>query len=180
MNKGVGKEKRRGKQRTVISDDICAPVVDYVLVDGLKVRESGQQVHQNLIRFTGWEQALMAHCCIQHMTNHLDWVPSAADSRCQISVNQPSAPKSVPPGGSVTFSCTTASNVGNAINWFQQKPGQTPTLLIYAASSLYSGTPSRFTGSGSGTSYSLTISGVQPEDAGHYYCMQYNSYPLTQ
>uniref|UniRef100_A0A8C4XE87 Ig-like domain-containing protein n=1 Tax=Erpetoichthys calabaricus TaxID=27687 RepID=A0A8C4XE87_ERPCA len=95
------------------------------------------------------------------------------DSRCQISVNQPSAPKSVPPGGSVTFSCTTASNVGNAINWYQQKSGQTPKLLIYATYSRYGDTPSRFTGSGSGTSYSLTISGVQPEDAGHYYCQQY-------
>uniref|UniRef100_A0A8C4RGJ1 Ig-like domain-containing protein n=1 Tax=Erpetoichthys calabaricus TaxID=27687 RepID=A0A8C4RGJ1_ERPCA len=105
----------------------------------------------------------------------------SVDSRCQISVNQPSAPKSIPPGGSVTFSCTTASNVGNAINWYQQRPGQTPKPLITAASSRYGDTPSRFTGSvTSGTSYSLTISGVQPEDAGHYYCMQYNSYPFTQ
>uniref|UniRef100_A0A8C4T303 Ig-like domain-containing protein n=1 Tax=Erpetoichthys calabaricus TaxID=27687 RepID=A0A8C4T303_ERPCA len=99
-------------------------------------------------------------------------------SRCQIIVTQPS---SIPPGGSVTFSCTTASNVGNAINWYQQRPGQTPKPLITAASSRYGDTPSRFTGSvTSGTSYSLTISGVQPEDAGHYYCMQYNSYPFTQ
>uniref|UniRef100_A0A8C4X3B3 Ig-like domain-containing protein n=1 Tax=Erpetoichthys calabaricus TaxID=27687 RepID=A0A8C4X3B3_ERPCA len=102
------------------------------------------------------------------------------DSRCQISVTQPSAPKSVSPGGSVTFSCTTGSNVYSWMAWYQQRPGQTPKLLIYKASSLSSGTPSRFTGSGSGTSYSLTISGVQPEDAGHYYCQQGYNWPLTQ
>uniref|UniRef100_A0A8C4RHC4 Ig-like domain-containing protein n=1 Tax=Erpetoichthys calabaricus TaxID=27687 RepID=A0A8C4RHC4_ERPCA len=93
---------------------------------------------------------------------------------CQISVNQPSAPKSVSIGGSVTFSCTTGSSVGDYMAWYQQRPGQTPKLLIYSASSRYGDTPSRFTGSGgSGTSFSLTISGVQPEDAGYYYCQHY-------
>uniref|UniRef100_A0A8C4SYX2 Ig-like domain-containing protein n=1 Tax=Erpetoichthys calabaricus TaxID=27687 RepID=A0A8C4SYX2_ERPCA len=102
------------------------------------------------------------------------------DSRCQISMTQPSAPMSVPPGGSITFSCTTGSSVGSSMYWYQQKPGQTPKLLIYGASTRYGDTPSRFSGSGSGTSFSLTISGVQPEDTGHYYCMQYSSYPITQ
>uniref|UniRef100_A0A8C4X3B1 Ig-like domain-containing protein n=1 Tax=Erpetoichthys calabaricus TaxID=27687 RepID=A0A8C4X3B1_ERPCA len=102
------------------------------------------------------------------------------DSSCQISVTQPSAPKSVPPGGSVTFTCTTGSSVSSYMAWYQQRPGQTPKLLITGASSRYGDTPSRFTGSGSGTSFSLSISGVQPEDAGHYYCQQYNSFPFTQ
>uniref|UniRef100_A0A8C4SZQ6 Ig-like domain-containing protein n=1 Tax=Erpetoichthys calabaricus TaxID=27687 RepID=A0A8C4SZQ6_ERPCA len=104
----------------------------------------------------------------------------SVDSVCQISVNQPSAPKSVSPGGSVTFTCTTGSNVGAAMAWYQQRPGQIPKSLIYSASTHFSGTPSRFSGSGSGTSFSLTISGVQPEDAGLYYCQQHASYPLTQ
>uniref|UniRef100_A0A8C4X2Y3 Ig-like domain-containing protein n=1 Tax=Erpetoichthys calabaricus TaxID=27687 RepID=A0A8C4X2Y3_ERPCA len=91
----------------------------------------------------------------------------------QISVTQPSAPKSVSPGGSVTFSCTTGSDVYGYMAWYQQRPGQTPKLLIYGASSRYGDTPSRFSGRGSGTSYSLTI--IQPEDAGHYYCQQENT-----
>ncbi|KAG2465833.1 KV311 protein, partial [Polypterus senegalus] len=95
----------------------------------------------------------------------------------QISVNQPSAPKSVPPGGSVTFSCTTGSSVGSWMAWYQQRDGQTPKLLIYKASNLYGDTPSRFSGTGSGTSFSLTINGVQPEDAGHYYCQQGSNLP---
>ncbi|KAG2465530.1 KVD33 protein, partial [Polypterus senegalus] len=104
-------------------------------------------------------------------------VAAATHSSCQISVNQPSAPKTVSPGGSVTFSCTTGSNVGSYMNWYQQRPGERPKSLIYSASTRHTGIPSRFTGSGSGTSFSLTISGVQPEDAGHYYCQQYQSSP---
>uniref|UniRef100_A0A8C4RH89 Ig-like domain-containing protein n=1 Tax=Erpetoichthys calabaricus TaxID=27687 RepID=A0A8C4RH89_ERPCA len=102
---------------------------------------------------------------------------SFTDSSCQVSVNQPSAPKSVSPGGSVTFSCTTGSDVSRYMAWYQQRPGDKPKLLIYRASNRDSDTPSRFSGSGSGTSYSMTISGVQPEDAGYYYCMQYDNLP---
>uniref|UniRef100_A0A8C4SYI0 Ig-like domain-containing protein n=1 Tax=Erpetoichthys calabaricus TaxID=27687 RepID=A0A8C4SYI0_ERPCA len=101
-------------------------------------------------------------------------------SRCQISVTQPSAPKSVSIGASVTFSCSTGSDVSNYLNWYQQRPGEKPKLLIYYTSNRYGDTPSRFTGSGSGTSYSLTISGVQSEDTGHYYCQQGYSSPFTQ
>ncbi|MBN3291161.1 KV5A2 protein, partial [Polypterus senegalus] len=102
------------------------------------------------------------------------------DSRCQISVTQPSAPKSVSIGGSVTFSCTTGSDVSNYLNWYQQRPGEKPKILIYNTNNRYTDTPSRFTGSGSGTSYSLTITGVQSEDAGHYYCQQHKSFPFPQ
>ncbi|KAG2465534.1 KVD13 protein, partial [Polypterus senegalus] len=101
-------------------------------------------------------------------------------SSCQISVNQPSAPQSVAPGGSVTFNCNTGRSVTDDIAWYQQTPGETPKLLIYEASSRHGDTPRGFSGSGYETSFSLTIKGVQPEDVGHYYCQQYYSYPLSQ
>uniref|UniRef100_A0A3B3C544 Ig-like domain-containing protein n=1 Tax=Oryzias melastigma TaxID=30732 RepID=A0A3B3C544_ORYME len=84
-------------------------------------------------------------------------------------------------GGSVSISCRTSQNIySDRFSWYQQKDGETPKLLIYYISSRQTGTPTRFTGSGSnsGTDFTLTISGVQPEDSGVYYCQQHNSIPL--
>uniref|UniRef100_A0A3P8S9H5 Ig-like domain-containing protein n=1 Tax=Amphiprion percula TaxID=161767 RepID=A0A3P8S9H5_AMPPE len=73
---------------------------------------------------------------------------------------------------SVTISCKTSHNVnGNYLSWYQQKDGGVPKLLIYSASTRESGIPDRFTGRGSNSDFSLTISGVQTEDAAVYYCM---------
>nr|7QT2_B Chain B, Antibody light chain [Mus musculus]7QT2_D Chain D, Antibody light chain [Mus musculus] len=82
-------------------------------------------------------------------------------------------------GDRVSVTCKASQNVGTNVAWYQQKPGQSPKALIYSASYRYSGVPDRFTGSGSGTDFTLTISDVQSEDLTEYFCEQYNSYPYT-
>uniref|UniRef100_UPI00387FB200 Human antibody PIV3HN-05 light chain n=1 Tax=Homo sapiens TaxID=9606 RepID=UPI00387FB200 len=76
------------------------------------------------------------------------------------------------PGQGVTISCSGSnSNIGtNAVDWYQQFPGTAPRLLIFNDNQRPSGVPDRFSGSRSGTSASLAISGLQSEDEAVYYC----------
>uniref|UniRef100_K7EVP5 Ig-like domain-containing protein n=1 Tax=Pongo abelii TaxID=9601 RepID=K7EVP5_PONAB len=104
------------------------------------------------------------------------WLPGA---RCDIQMTQSPSSVSASVGDRVTITCRASQGISSALAWYQQKPGKPAKLLIYAASSLQSGVPSRFSGSGSGTDYTLTISSLQPEDFATYYCQQYNSVPPT-
>ncbi|KAA0724028.1 Ig kappa chain V-III region MOPC 63 [Triplophysa tibetana] len=96
----------------------------------------------------------------------------AQECRGQYTVTQSPSITAVQPGESVQINCKVSSAVhgGSYLHWYLQRPGEAPKLLIYYTNSLYSGVSSRFSGSGSNTDFTLSISGVQTEDAGDYYC----------
>uniref|UniRef100_A0A2K5C3G3 Ig-like domain-containing protein n=1 Tax=Aotus nancymaae TaxID=37293 RepID=A0A2K5C3G3_AOTNA len=100
-------------------------------------------------------------------------------ARCDIQMTQSPSSLSASVGDKVTITCRASQGISKWLAWYQQKPGTVPKLLIYDASKLQSGIPSRFSGSGSGTDFTLTISSLQPEDFATYYCQQHNSYPPT-
>jgi pre-B lymphocyte gene len=87
-------------------------------------------------------------------------------------------------GQSASVSCRSSqsllhSNGNTYLNWFVQRPGPSPQLLIYGVFEQESGVPDRFSGSGSGTDFTLKISRVEAEDLGVYYCMQATYEPPT-
>ncbi|NXR26471.1 LV1 protein, partial [Cinclus mexicanus] len=65
----------------------------------------------------------------------------------------------------------TCSGSSYSYGWFQQKvPGSAPVTVIYANDKRPSDFPSQFSGSKSGSTGTLTITGVQAEDKAVYYC----------
>nr|3CFD_A Chain A, PURPLE-FLUORESCENT ANTIBODY EP2-25C10-KAPPA LIGHT CHAIN [Mus musculus]3CFD_L Chain L, PURPLE-FLUORESCENT ANTIBODY EP2-25C10-KAPPA LIGHT CHAIN [Mus musculus]3CFE_A Chain A, PURPLE-FLUORESCENT ANTIBODY EP2-25C10-KAPPA LIGHT CHAIN [Mus musculus]3CFE_L Chain L, PURPLE-FLUORESCENT ANTIBODY EP2-25C10-KAPPA LIGHT CHAIN [Mus musculus] len=96
-----------------------------------------------------------------------------------IQMTQTTSSLSASLGDRVTISCRASQDISNYLNWYQQKPDGTVKLLIYYTSRLHSGVPSRFSGSGSGTDYSLTISNLDQDDIATYFCQQGTTLPPT-
>uniref|UniRef100_A0A8B9UH46 Immunoglobulin V-set domain-containing protein n=1 Tax=Anas zonorhyncha TaxID=75864 RepID=A0A8B9UH46_9AVES len=82
-----------------------------------------------------------------------------------------SEPKSVNLGDNVEITCSGGSYGYYA--WHQQKtPGTGPVTVIYDNTNRPSDIPSRFSGSLSGYTATLTITGVQAEDEAVYFLTQ--------
>nr|8HRY_L Chain L, Fab light chain from antibody IgG clone number YN9016 [Ondatra zibethicus] len=96
-----------------------------------------------------------------------------------IVMTQSPASLSASVGETVTITCRASENIYSYLTWYQQKQGKSPQLLVYNAKTLAEGVPSRFSGSGSGTQFSLKINSLQPEDFGSYYCQHHYGTPFT-
>uniref|UniRef100_A0A8C9DER7 Ig-like domain-containing protein n=1 Tax=Prolemur simus TaxID=1328070 RepID=A0A8C9DER7_PROSS len=109
------------------------------------------------------------------------WVPGSSGDTV---MTQTPLSLSVTPGESASISCKASQSLLHSdgktyLYWFLQKPGQPPRRLIYQVSNRDSGVPDRFSGSGSGTDFTLKISRVEAEDVGVYYCLQATDSPYT-
>uniref|UniRef100_A0A8D2ICK1 Ig-like domain-containing protein n=1 Tax=Urocitellus parryii TaxID=9999 RepID=A0A8D2ICK1_UROPR len=113
------------------------------------------------------------------LTNLFLFMFPISGARCDITMTQSPSSLPVSHGDRVTITCRASQSINSWLAWYQQKPGQAPKPLIYKASNLQFGVPTRFSGSGSGTDYTLAISSVEPEDVATYYCQQYDKLPST-
>ncbi|XP_014799454.1 PREDICTED: uncharacterized protein LOC106889181 [Calidris pugnax] len=93
-------------------------------------------------------------------------------SLVQAALTQQPTEVSVDVGKTVSITCSGSSN---SYGWFQQKvPGTAPVTVIYTNDKRPSNIPPRFSGSKSGSTGTLTITGVQAEDEAVYFCGGYD------
>ncbi|NXK36785.1 LV1 protein, partial [Piprites chloris] len=79
-------------------------------------------------------------------------------------------------GDTVKITCSGLSSSYAYAGWYQQKvPGSAPLTVIYYNDKRPSNISSRFSGSKSGSTGTLTITGVQAEDEAVYFCGGYDS-----
>uniref|UniRef100_M3YDJ7 Ig-like domain-containing protein n=1 Tax=Mustela putorius furo TaxID=9669 RepID=M3YDJ7_MUSPF len=109
------------------------------------------------------------------------WFPGSSG---EVVLTQTPLSLSVTLGEPASISCRASQSLlhstrYNFLHWYLQKPGQSPQLLIYLATNRFTGVPDRFSGSGSGTDFTLRISRVEADDVGVYYCGQNLHAPHT-
>ena len=97
---------------------------------------------------------MIFHYCIVISETNGDVVMTQTPLSLSVTIGQPAS-----------ISCKSSqsllySNGKTYLNWLLQRPVQPPKRLIYLVSKLYSGVPDRFSGSGSGTDFTLKISRV--------------------
>ncbi|XP_030874672.1 immunoglobulin kappa light chain-like [Leptonychotes weddellii] len=109
------------------------------------------------------------------------WIPGSSG---EVVMTQTPLSLPVTPGEPASISCRTSQSLLHSdgksyLNWYLRKPGQSPQPLIYEAPKRFSGVPDRFSGSRSGTDFTLRISRLEAEDFGVYYCQQSIHVPYT-
>ncbi|KFO70335.1 Ig lambda chain V-1 region, partial [Cuculus canorus] len=93
----------------------------------------------------------------------------------QAALTQPSS-VSANLGQNIQITCSGGDSSWAYAGWIQQKvPGTAPVTVIYYNDKRPSDIPSRFSGSKSGSTGTLTITGVQAEGEAVYYCGSYDS-----
>ncbi|KAG2465776.1 KVD39 protein, partial [Polypterus senegalus] len=106
------------------------------------------------------------------------------ESTGEVRLTQSPSRLSAQSGDTVRMHCEASKSLTyeniHYLAWYQHRPGEAPKPLLYFSSNPTSGISGRFSGSGSGAGFTLTISDVQPEDAGHYYCQQSIEDPYPQ
>jgi hypothetical protein len=141
----------------------------------LTVLSQGETSGKGALGYLGWCFVYSRSGSHGPSTDSLGFFSLFSGSWAQSALTQPpSASGSL--GQTPTISYTGSSNdIGsyNDVSWYQKQPGANHKLLIYNVNSRPSGISDRFSGSKSGNTASMTISGLQPEDEADYYCASY-------
>uniref|UniRef100_A0A8C2T848 Ig-like domain-containing protein n=1 Tax=Coturnix japonica TaxID=93934 RepID=A0A8C2T848_COTJA len=108
------------------------------------------------------------------------WTPLMVNvSLVQAALTQP-ASVSANLGEAVKITCSGDSSIYCYSSYQQKSPGSAPVTVIYNNNQRPSNIPSRFSGSKSGSTATLTITGVQAEDEADYYCGSADNRNLPQ
>ena len=73
-----------------------------------------------------------------------------SSARCDLQMIQSLSSLSAFLGDRVSITCRASQSIRNNLQWYQEKPGKAPKFLVYDTTSVYTGVPSHFSGSGSG------------------------------